>query len=73
MADRATVDELKATANSLHSSGKSQEAYDKYSEAIKLDPDNAILYANRAASSITMHKWVLTVIFCNCQAGKLIY
>lgn len=45
---------LKAEANALHMQGQHRAAYIKYSEAIKLNGSNAILFANRAATSMAM-------------------
>lgn len=45
---------LKAEGNALHSEGQYKQAYQKYTEAIALDEDNAVLYANRAASSLAL-------------------
>lgn len=50
--DKARAEQLKAEGNALHAQGKHVEARSNYSEAIKLDGGNAILYANRAASYI---------------------
>ncbi|EMD42334.1 hypothetical protein CERSUDRAFT_90951 [Gelatoporia subvermispora B] len=44
--------DLKAEGNALYTAAKFQEAYIKYTEAIQLDDRNAVLYANRAASSM---------------------
>jgi Flp pilus assembly protein TadD len=40
---------LKSDGNALFVAKKFLEAEAKYTEAIELDPDNAILYGNRAA------------------------
>jgi len=45
---------LKAQGNALYLAGKNKAAYGLFSEAIKLDPQNAILWANRAATSLAM-------------------
>ncbi|KAJ7651524.1 hypothetical protein DFH06DRAFT_995832 [Mycena polygramma] len=45
---------LKLQGNALHEKGEHQAAYDKYTEAIKEDPQNAVLYANRSAASLSM-------------------
>lgn len=42
----------------MHSQGRYRDAYDKYTEAIKLAPDNAILYCNRAAASMLTKEYV---------------
>ncbi|KAG6841567.1 hypothetical protein C0991_009602 [Blastosporella zonata] len=54
----ANAELLKTEGNALHVSGHFQEAYAKYSEAIKQDPKNPILWANRAASSLSMKKYL---------------
>lgn len=53
-------DHLKAEGDAFFSRKLYREAYDKYSDAIKLDNNNAILYANRAASALSMEEYVLT-------------
>jgi hypothetical protein len=50
----SNVERLKAQGNALHVKGQYEAAYHKYSEAIKADSTNAVLYANRAASSLAM-------------------
>jgi len=54
---------LKAEGNELHQKGNFQAAYQKYTQAIKEDPKNAIYYANRAASSLALKQYVLACIF----------
>ncbi|KAJ7109813.1 hypothetical protein C8R44DRAFT_263390 [Mycena epipterygia] len=49
---------LKLQGNELHEKGEHQAAYEKYSEAIEEDPNNAILYANRSASSLSMKEYL---------------
>ncbi|KAF8079125.1 TPR-like protein [Lyophyllum atratum] len=52
------AERLKAEGNALHVNGQYQGAYNKYSEAIKEDPKNPVLWANRAASAIAMKKYM---------------
>lgn len=52
------AEQFKAEGNNFHKSGQYQAAYDKYSEAIKEDPKNAILWANRAVRAIAMKKYM---------------
>ncbi|KAJ7361328.1 hypothetical protein DFH08DRAFT_768216 [Mycena albidolilacea] len=49
---------LKVQGNAFHEKGEYQAAYEKYSEAIKEDPENAVLYANRAATSLSMKEFL---------------
>ncbi|KAJ6520220.1 hypothetical protein C8R45DRAFT_954328 [Mycena sanguinolenta] len=49
---------LKLQGNGLHERGEHQAAYEKYSEAIKEDPENAVLFANRAATSLSMKEFL---------------
>lgn len=51
---QVVVDRLKAEGNALHVKGDHSAARSKYSQAIDLDPDNAILYANRAATYLAL-------------------
>ena len=46
-ADVARSDELKAEANALFKNEKYTDSIEKYSEAIELNPTNAVLFANR--------------------------
>ena len=44
--------QLKTEGNALFGKGQWRAAYDKYSEAIEHDDQNAVLYANRAACAL---------------------
>ncbi|KAI0718899.1 TPR-like protein [Cerioporus squamosus] len=55
---KARVEQLKAEGNAFHSQGDYAKAQSKYSDAIKLDHHNAILYANRAASYIALKQYL---------------
>ncbi|KAJ7070653.1 hypothetical protein C8F01DRAFT_1107221 [Mycena amicta] len=50
--------ELKEAGNAFHQRGEYAQAYNKYTEAIAQDPNNAILYANRAASCLKMKNYL---------------
>ncbi|EDR15294.1 uncharacterized protein LACBIDRAFT_291776 [Laccaria bicolor S238N-H82] len=54
--NRDAAERLKVLGNKLHQNGEYLGAYVKYSEAIQKDPKNAVLYANRAASSLALKK-----------------
>ncbi|RDB28672.1 Small glutamine-rich tetratricopeptide repeat-containing protein beta [Hypsizygus marmoreus] len=54
----ANAERLKALGNTFHVKGQYKQAYQKYSEAIKEDPKNAILFANRAASALGMKQYL---------------
>ena len=51
------AERLKAQGNTLHVQGQHKAAYKKYTEAIKEDPTNAVLWANRAASCLAMKEY----------------
>jgi Flp pilus assembly protein TadD len=51
------AERLKTQGNALHVQGQYRAAYKKYSEAIKEDPTNAVLWANRAASGLAMKEY----------------
>ena len=53
---KALAAELKEEGNKLFIAQDHAAAYHKYSEAIDVDESNAILYANRAACLMSMHK-----------------
>ena len=55
--DRAEV--LKREGNELQLKGYYKEAYRRYSEALKFDPQNPVYYANRAASNQALYQYVL--------------
>lgn len=48
--------ELKAAGNALFGQQKWKEAHAKYTAAIALDADNAVLYANRAACATNLKR-----------------
>ncbi|KIK02047.1 hypothetical protein K443DRAFT_6459 [Laccaria amethystina LaAM-08-1] len=56
--DRDAAERLKAQGNELHQKGRYQDAYMVYSDAIKQDPGNAVLYANRAAASLSLKEYL---------------
>ena len=56
------AERLKAQGNALHVKGLYRAAYKKYSEAIKVDPMNAVYWANRAASGLAMKEYVHVLI-----------
>jgi len=58
-AHKVEVDKVKAEGDAFFGQKRFREAYFKYSDAIKLDDNNAILYANRAASALSMKEYVL--------------
>lgn len=47
--DSQLAAQLKEEGNKFFTSKQYSQAYDKYSKALKVGGDNAILYANRAA------------------------
>ncbi|KAI0715074.1 TPR-like protein [Earliella scabrosa] len=56
--DKARAEQLKVEGNALHAKGNYVGARSKYSDAIKLDGENAVLYANRAAAYIASKQYL---------------
>ena len=52
------ADRLKAEGNALFIKNKFKEAFDKYTEAVKYDDKNAILYSNRTACCLGLNRYV---------------
>jgi hypothetical protein len=57
-APKVKIDEFKSEGDGFFVRKQYREAYFKYSEAIKLDRNSAVLYANRAASALSMKECV---------------
>lgn len=55
-AEKLAADSFKNQGNDHMRTGNHQEAYDSYTKAIEIDPNNAIYYANRAAASSKLNK-----------------
>lgn len=53
------ADGFKAEGNALYTKGDYKAAYDKYTEAIKSDETNAVLFSNQAACSLAMKEYVV--------------
>lgn len=51
------VKDFKLAGNQLFQVEKYEEAIEKYSQAIEIDPSNERLYSNRAAAYIAMENW----------------
>ena len=51
------ADSLKAEGNALFGQGDLAGAYEKYTEALKHDDKNAILYSNRAACCLGLNRY----------------
>ncbi|PHJ14650.1 tetratricopeptide repeat domain containing protein [Cystoisospora suis] len=47
---------LKAQGNAAFQAGKYEEAVDFFSQAIKLTPDDAVLYSNRSGAYASLNK-----------------
>ena len=65
------MDSKKAEGNALFQQGeaKAQEAYDKYTECLALDPSNtayaAVILGNRAAASMKLKQWDKAIEDCD--------
>ncbi|KAL0244392.1 hypothetical protein GEMRC1_008476 [Eukaryota sp. GEM-RC1] len=57
--------EVKLEANEFFKQGKWTEAIDKYSDAIKYNPEDHTLYSNRAAAFIKIMQWDLALKDCD--------
>ncbi|XP_024520346.1 TPR repeat-containing thioredoxin TTL1-like [Selaginella moellendorffii] len=55
----------RATGNDLFKAGKFLEASTAYGEGLELDPENAILYCNRAACRSKLRLWEKAIEDCN--------
>ncbi|KAM7188433.1 heat shock protein sti1 [Naviculisporaceae sp. PSN 640] len=53
----STADELKALGNKAIAAKNFDEAIDKFTQAIALDPSNHILYSNRSAAYASKKEW----------------
>ena len=52
------ADQLKAEGNALFAKKKFTAAYKKYSDALKHDDKNPVLYSNRAACCLNLNRYV---------------
>ena len=50
-------DEIKKAANACFSNGQFEKAIELYTNAIDIDPDNAILYSNRSFAHLKMESY----------------
>lgn len=60
------AEKLKKEGNALFVDKKYAQAREKYSEALQVGGDNALLYSNRSACRMKLKKYVLTYfrVFC---------
>ncbi|KAF9011149.1 hypothetical protein BDQ17DRAFT_1345591 [Cyathus striatus] len=56
--NKSKAEQVKLEGNKLYGKKDFQAAYDRFSEAIELDPENAIFYANRSAASFSMKEYL---------------
>ncbi len=52
-----TAEEFKKKGNDAFASGHHEEAIEHFTNAIQLDPSNAVLYSNRSAAEASAHLW----------------
>ncbi|KAG7861549.1 hypothetical protein KL919_002283 [Ogataea angusta] len=60
-----SVEELKNQGNEAFKAGNYQESVRIYNNAILLDPENAVLYSNKAMAYIKLKDWHGTLATCN--------
>ncbi|KAJ7024390.1 hypothetical protein C8F04DRAFT_161168 [Mycena alexandri] len=56
--EHSSAQRLKLQGNALHDQGDYRAAHEKYSEAIKEDPENPTFYCNRSATSLAMKEFL---------------
>ncbi len=56
------AERLKNEGNALFIQNDFNGAYDKYTQAIRHDDKNAILYCNRAASSLGLNRYAVSTL-----------
>ncbi len=67
---KQAAEALKAKGNAAFRGSRWAEAIEKYTEAIELDPTNAIYYSNRAAAYMSLKKYQLALADCE-ESNKL--
>ena len=58
------AERLKDEGNTLYINKDFAGAYEKYTQAIRHDDKNAVLYSNRAAASLALNRYAFTSISC---------
>lgn len=61
MEPERSVNTLKNDGNKLFKEGRYKEACDKYTEALKKDPSNAVIYSNRSATHTKLKNYGLAL------------
>lgn len=64
------ADKLQVKGNEAFKAKNFQEAGELYASAIQLDPQNAVLYSNRAMTLIKLEDWATCVSVCNTGLSK---
>ncbi len=67
---KRTAEAVKAEGNAAFKASRWGEAVGRYTEAIRLDPGDAIYYSNRAAAYMSLKKYQLALNDCQ-EANKL--